>query len=251
MSYEPEGNLASWLSTFIDVYEQEFETYWGLAGGKPPPDVDEEEWRQGELLDTAARATARSLESLHLHPDLVHQLTALHPGDHPVTAARELVTQVLPYDRLEIELCRIAVDRLFPAKERLHKLVLLLRERPLSQRAGAYLDRAARLYLWGFDAEVAIVCRSALEAALHETISEEELSQSGLKPGHHGFNFYQYLQGAERLGILPSEARAIGDEIRHSGNRAVHVAPGLTTDGFELLRKLTVLLCFLDLHESR
>src|SRR5207302_1515873 len=59
-----------------------------------------------------------------------------------------------------------ALEQLKSSTLRLQRVVGLIRGRGLSERAAEYVLRAVRLYVWGFEQECAIMCRSALEAAL-------------------------------------------------------------------------------------
>ena len=244
-SYQPEDNLASWLSTFVDNYEAEFEEYWDLGGEAPSVGADAADWELGRVLDQIGKDLVASVHVLRLHPEVVERIALVNPGDPEVAAAKELSTNVVAYDRLEIELARQSVDRLFDAKERAFHLLGLLAKFAPSERASAYLDRTTRLYLWGFDEEVAILCRATLEASLEERVSDADLASCGFSRGRYGYTVHQYIVGAETLGLVPEGFAELANEVRDAGNRAVHAAPGLGQKPFELVIKLWLLLLML------
>lgn len=241
-SYEPEGNLAGSLSTLIEIYEADFEEYWGLRDEAALRDVADEDLALARALDSFGKKLLAGLHELRLRPELVEPLTHWRPGDSPLRTAHEFSSYQIAYDRLEIELATQSVELLFGARKRLFKLLILLSDFAPTERALAYLDRVTRLYLWGFDAEVPILCRATLEAALEERVSENELSSLGMKRGRFGFSVHQYIEAGVQLGILTVEGQALANDIRSSGNAAAHAAPGLSVDSFELVGKLWMLL---------
>jgi len=132
--------------------------------------------------------------------------------------------------------------RLLPAlpaaEKRATQLVTLIASRRLSDRALAYLDRATRLHLWGFDPECAIMCRSVLEAALVARLSDlleldepppplEQLlvlaGRNNLLPGYE-VTANNRRGWRARKGSLLADA----DRIRWIGNQLVHDLPQLT-----------------------
>jgi hypothetical protein len=241
-TYEPDGNLSSYLELHVGNWETDFEEYWGLLAAEPPEGVEPADWELARLLDLVGRNLVGCAQMLTARPELAHVLRRSHPDEDPIGSLRDLSSYNVSRDRCEIQLAWEATSLLGAAKTRSMELLLFLSAFTLSPRAAAYLDRATQLYIWGFDPEVAVMCRAVLEAALEERIDESELLSLGQRRGKFGFQFYQYVEAAAQKGLISPENRKFADQIREAGNKAVHVSPGLEPEPFWLLASLTILL---------
>lgn len=242
--YDPDDRLSNLLDSVLSLYESDFEEYWGLSVDTAPSDFDTEaDWERAKVLNDVGKQIVASTYGLAFGESLLETLRKLQPGDAPSYALREAAVNQVAYDRVEIDLAWQAIRSHFDARDRVQQLVLLFSQHRPTERAAAYLDRTVRLYLWGFDAEVAILCRSTLEAALEERIDAEAMESCGFRArGKFGFTAQQYIDAAGSLGIFADGIDTIAHELRTVGNSAVHAAPGLQINAFELLFKLWLLL---------
>lgn len=250
--YDPEDRLSNHLDSVLSLYESDFEEYWGLTATEAPDEFESEAaWERAKVLNHVGKQIVASAYGLSLGETLLQALRELQPGDAPAYALREAAVSQVAYDRVEIDLAWQAIHAHFDARDRLHQVILLLTQRRPTERAAAYLDRTVRLYLWGFDAEVAILCRSTLEAALEERIDEKQMEGEGYRSGRFGFSAKQYIDAAESLGIFAEGIGNLAHDLRSAGNAAVHAAPGLEVNAFDLLFKLWILLnlIFEDGHD--
>lgn len=185
MSYDPDkpGQLAAVLRASLEEYLRQYRRYWDIDSDQPTADRNVGKLLMNKQLDRVGAATRECVHSLRPSPatEAVRQFFREHFGlaSEPTEAdyallVRALHRAVIVQDNMRIQVAAEAVDELLPrAEQRLVQLVALIASRPLSQRAASYLDRATRLYLWGFDPECLIMCRSALEAAVASRLYDE------------------------------------------------------------------------------
>jgi hypothetical protein len=83
-----------------------------------------------------------------------------------------------------------------------------------SPRTGKYLRRIPRAYVFGLDAEVLILCRAAIEAALKDRI--EATGRPGVRA---------LLKHAENDGLLAPDDLVAADALINAANAAVHDEP--------------------------
>ncbi|MFG0313222.1 MAG: hypothetical protein ACF8LL_03445 [Phycisphaerales bacterium] len=97
---------------------------------------------------------------------------------------------------------------------RAFELSCLVMLRPPTHRAARYLRRLPRAYVFGLDAEVLILCRSAIEAAL-----KDRAEAAGRD------NLQGLLKRAETEGWLAPDDLTAANHIRRSANAVVHDDP--------------------------
>jgi len=112
-----------------------------------------------------------------------------------------------------------------------------------SERTQAYLRRVARCFILDLGPELAVMCRAVVEASL-EHLDLEEAVNSVLerknKKGHPGL--VDWLDAASDVGLLDDGGRRAAENIRTSGNDAIHAAPDLARSPVELMQDLTEVL---------
>ena len=144
----------------------------------------------GEILD-------------HVEESLQSQLT-----DKVVTTAAEAAHRLLS---LSHRLCQVD-DLQLPAS------------------VGDFLRLVMRSYIWGFDTECIILCRSALEQALQKQVTYDmcvsRLGPRGVR--EHCYNFLDHLQVARKEGLLNDRLVKVADEIRERGDAVLHKDAKLT-----------------------
>lgn len=226
-TYWPEHSLADLLDLHVQNYETDFRAYWQLDASEAPDGMSAEEWELVRLLDRVGAKSMAVARELRVPSELAALLKERRPWDRPEIAAKELLRYNVAVDRAEIELGGEAVGRLAVGKDRLLLAHYFVQGHGLSARACAFVDRMVQCFIWSFDAELTIMARAVIEAALEEAIDEADLAKLGLKKGRHGFAFWQYRDAAVKLGILNESTLESVDEIRAAGNDAVHASPGL------------------------
>lgn len=253
--YDPDQpeNLSNLLGAYVNVYWNDYLRYWELYENVEDGELTEEQRAIHRGLDKIGEAVRNTIHSLAPNPAAVEAvehffrvLGAKNTAD-PDSAAKVLrAVHKLPIvrDCVAINLAFEVADVLLPAAEqRAAELVALIASRRLSDRALAYLDRATRLHLWGFDPECVIMCRSVLEAALvarlSDTLELDEppppLEQLLALAGEHkllpGYERAATKRGwRARKGSLLADA----DRIRWVGNHLIHDLPQLAVGASDL-----------------
>jgi hypothetical protein len=242
--YNPEsGGLTSLLEIMLDEYESDFRECWGMDRDQPPDDLDAADWRLAKALDKVSRTALESVHALVVSPSIHETLDSIRPGDNRTEAIREAAQYNITHHGLEVELARLAVGRVPVASERVHMLLLLVSNAKLGRRAAAYLDRATRLYVSGFDPECIVMSRSILEAALEDRLDDEEMARLGFKKGkRQSFSLKEYIEAAAETRLFSADEQEWADDIRTAGNMAVHVTPGLEPMAFDVLMNVAILI---------
>ena len=100
-------------------------------------------------------------------PDIISTLKAAH-SSHPKA-----------FELLDEHVCITfgweAMGMLSVARSRFLELLLLLKERELTNPAKAFLQRVARCYVFGFDAECVVMCRAVLDRVFETEVSGDDV----------------------------------------------------------------------------
>ncbi len=188
-AYDPERPeaMSSWLSLHLGAYWSSYLDYWGLRGEAAPGEAGEEAGGAPEVravhrkLEAIGTAVRKLLHTLSPDAEAVATIRAfvdVAEDEHPREAAAEVIQALrrtpIVRDNVRIGLGFEATGELLPrAEARIADLMGLIAARAVTPRAASFLDRATRLYLWGFDPECVILCRSVLESALTSRVSDE------------------------------------------------------------------------------
>lgn len=142
-----------------------------------------------------------------------------------------------------------AMGMLDSARERFVNLLMLLRNRQPSTRAKDFLQRVARCYLFGFDAECVVMCRAVLDREFDDKIiDDDQVSEwwefykttpegekyKGKRPPYG--KLWAKIQAAEYAGMIKETDRKAANEVRNRGNDAVHKKPD-EGDAMETVRQ--------------
>jgi len=102
----------------------------------------------------------------------------------------------------------------------------LIKGKPPSDVA-SYLERVAKLYIWGFDSETYALARSVLEAALEMYVSDARVHDAfGRRPGErHPVDLAERIDAAHALGILDEASCTAAHNVRQDGNMVLHEFP--------------------------
>lgn len=248
MDYEPERptSLQEWLYGYVELYWNLYLDFWELRDSLEEPELSADARGLNRIFNGIGKGMEDSIRALSPQRNLKEEIGKLVAslGLSPPTAEEidetEMVQRLIDLpqvrDRLTISLAYTAVDELLPrAQKRAGNLVALMAARELSPRAAAFLDRATTSYLWGFDPECLVMCRSVLEAAFTTRLEESEVIDSDVPPPGlevlirlAGEN--QLLPGFQKGGRRGWSARRgtplwRAERIRWSANRIVHDQP--------------------------
>ncbi len=128
------------------------------------------------------------------------------------------------------------------AESRASLLVSLLAYRQLSARAAAFLDRATRLYLWGFEPEAVVMCASVLEAAYETRFSAEEMFRLQVTKKGLEYQPHEYEQAAIGAHVFSLSDKRIAERIRRARNDTLHNVPNVALDAAKALNATAGLL---------
>lgn len=104
----------------------------------------------------------------------------------------------------------------------LQQLLTHLQPTPKTEK---FLERVSRCYLFGFDLECLIVCRSVLDSELEANISTDDcITHLGKRRGtaEQLFGFVDRIGVATKMGRLTYEQAQLAHLVRKNGNQAVH-----------------------------
>jgi hypothetical protein len=115
------------------------------------------------------------------------------------------------------------------AQSRFQDLFILMQRTRLSAPATRFLRRVSRCYLYGFDVECAIMCRSALDAEFQAEIPSDDCLANGsrrtTRDGEPAFNLCERINAAGQTGRLDAESVEMAHEIRLQTNQLIHRNP--------------------------
>lgn len=158
-------------------------------------------------------------------------LQSYMPGDSVNAKVQELLRYNVVRDLIEFQVADDVLGKLDGVSQRIGlttvAFALLQRSRP-SEIAIKYLERASRLFLAGYEAEVVIMSAAVLEAALSERFPDGMLKAAGMVPKlGPNYSVAQRMKLEKVEPVFTAEQRAKAWEIINSRNDAVHVHPEL------------------------
>lgn len=133
---------------------------------------------------------------------------------------------------VQVELAREGHRRMLAAESRMPELLDRLVDVPLPPRAEMYLGRAARLYLWQFDSEVAAISRAVFESALSTVVSDadvrcvvDDASRRRFVMLGHRLEAAKRIRHADGSLILESDIAVLAEDLVEAGNDFLHERP--------------------------
>jgi len=136
-------------------------------------------------------------------------------------------------ERLEAYFAENLIEKIEEAAKRLMSLendLYYVRTIRLTPAVKDFLRLVRRSYLWGFDTECVILCRSAMEKALENRVTYEICEKYFGPPRGGGYSLQDRIIAAKQEGILNDETAEIATNIRLRGNTALHEDPNATKD---------------------
>jgi hypothetical protein len=140
-------------------------------------------------------------------------------------------------DRISFDLADDACQRMHGSADRVAQLLELVLDREHDERTASFLARAGRLYVYGFEPEVLVMCGAALDVALQEVMSDERMTDAGyakrVTPRRDALDYTlnERIDAAAKLRLISYAQKQRAHKLRRARNNAVHVAPVFMEDG--------------------
>lgn len=237
------------METELDSYEQARTAYWEREAGRLDPGGKEQLDRFNEAADSLVEGVQ----------DLA--------GVDGISCLAELAglggfQQGKTFELLDEHICIKfgweAMEMLSIARARFRDMILLLKDRQPCDRAKAFLQRVARCYLFGFDAECVVMCRAVLDREFDETVVDDDQVSDwwkwyattsegkrykGKKPPYG--QLWAKIHAAGYARMISDADRKAADAVRKRGNDAVHKRPDIG-ESLEVVRQTVQVLDALE-----
>ena len=202
-----ENDLANNVGTIVNEYENDRERFWASKGPDYKIEYDKaERFAQFVLKGTENLANTQKIEEdmASFQYEATKENVAekefngksrsiMKPGKTPSKEEIEKIKNLalkfieelpeeprnensplrLVWERFCIDLGYEAEKKIDEGADRIFKLYRLMLSSPPSRPTIGYLLRLSRCYIWGFDLECIILCRSVLDTAFRDKISDD------------------------------------------------------------------------------
>jgi hypothetical protein len=168
---------------------------------------------------------------------------AAHASPDPSGSMNDMLELV--NEDVSISLGWEAIHLIDSGVERFWTLLPLTASAEPSWRATAFLERVSRCYLFGFDAECVVMCRSVLDAEFEAQVPREYCEDKlGDKEGKYTLS--DMILVAKDRAIISPEIATTAHNIRKLGNDAVHKWPESKKDAADVIRNTLQVLTALS-----
>lgn len=173
------------------------------------------------------KAAMEAADTLRYRPEL--DAIPLHTGetvpvDKETWASMARSYYTMPY--LSLLLSERAHTMTIQAAFRVAEILQFVIEQQPSAAVSAFLERLAKLYIWGFDSETYVLARSVLEAALKQRFPDESVRRASGSDRRYP-DLSERITAAANLGIFTSAERRLATSLRRDGNDVIHEFPNL------------------------
>jgi len=136
----------------------------------------------------------------------------------------------LLWEKLTVELARDLVgNRLEEAAKRVMQLIEVATTCEIGKVTTLFLMRVSRCFVWQFDTECVIMCRSALDTAFQDTVSVELCESRKKSRGHHGYTLQDRIEAALPR-LIDKSAYDAAKRVKTRGDKTVHYEPDAVKD---------------------
>jgi hypothetical protein len=136
----------------------------------------------------------------------------------------------ITWESFVIELVGDAMKRVQAGSVRMIELAQLIVDANPPRRTLDYLRRISACFIWGFDPECIILCRSALDTAFREKVSDEICEEVFHATEERDFGLKTRILAAHRKGMISDGLRDTAVRIKDRGDKAVHYDPDATRE---------------------
>jgi hypothetical protein len=254
-----EHDLDIKIETIIDLYAQDRENYW--QDKKPEYQIEYERAERfakfvlegvGNLACTQKiEEDLANLQYEAIKEDIIQKKynekaqSIIKPGKAPSKAEIDELFQIfkerpeeprnensplrLVWERFCVDLAWQSVEKMIEGADRIFNLYrLMLTFRPSRPTVG-FLIRLSRCYIWGFDPECVILCRSILDTAFRENISDD-ICEKHFGRRKFDFTLNDRIHAANKEGLIDDDIKSMALNVKERGDKAVHYQPDITKD---------------------
>ena len=252
--YDPdeEWSAASWLGAYANVLSDDYLNYWELLNIPDDSELTDSHRAQNKNLHEVAKSILPSLHSLQADSEIARKVSAFVEGVgisatiNEATAAavvRAIQSHPIVRDGIKLELAMEATDVVLAgAEQRAAELVALIADRKLNPRAAAFLQRATRLFLWGFEPESVVMCAAVLEAAYEDRFTAEDMIRLQVPKRGEEYRASEYERAALADRLYSREDQDLAITIRRARNDILHNVPDTVLKPIKALRDTASLL---------
>jgi len=240
-----EGAVHELFDRVLGLYERQCRGFWVEKMGRPKGRTD----THFEILEDVADRLMKGVGDLAridaIPPEVIRSLAT---AARSCPGARDQLFALV--DAVWIQVGHNIIKVQAEAEVRILKLLPLVRRSQPGWRVRDFLRRVSRCYIYGFDTECAVMCRSVLEAELDEQISLDDCiaalggdrRQGG--PDSPIYDFTDRIAVATTLGRLDQTLADKANRVRTIANNLLHRKPRMRVD------VLTVIEDALDVIEA-
>jgi hypothetical protein len=204
-----------------------------------PPEM-RQYWR-GQALDSilkqALRGPANFDELLRVINQRAEELAhnrpppaEFHDSLQEFFSHREDCNLRITWESFLMELATDAIDRIRSGSGRMLQLSQLIVDANPPELTLNYMRRVSACFIWGFDPECIILCRSALDTAFRDKVSDEICEQVFGAAEERDFGLLARIKAAHTRGMISDGARDTAWRVKDRGDKAVHYDPDATKD---------------------
>lgn len=148
----------------------------------------------------------------------------------------------LVWERLCIEYAGTLTSSVSDLANRTIELYEFILHTTPSKEVVPYLARLARCYIWGFDSECVILCRSVIDNAFSKKANNQICEKHLGNRGYKNFTLEERILVAYKEGLLDENMRLVADTLRVNGNDVVHLDPNIVKGSFESIKNTITVL---------
>lgn len=224
------------METELDFYQQDRKKYHDKLAATLGGDA-KKTWTLIQQTSEALIKGVGELASFSAIPEgqrLLRELVTLAAHAGPELSESTLAVLELVNEDVAISLGWEAMHLMRGGEERFWTLLSLTASVEPSWRTAAFLKRVSRCYLFSFDAECVVMCRSVLDAEFEAQVPREYCEDKfGCRRGK--YTLEEKILVAEDRAIVSPEIATTAHEIRDLGNKAVHNWPALKKDAADVI----------------
>lgn len=140
-------------------------------------------------------------------------------------------------ERLSIELAKESINKIRQGSARIVNLYRIALTISPSKPLGQFLGRLSRCYIWGFDSECVILCRSAVDTAFRETIRDSLCEKHKKNNADNRIDLAKRIKTAYKESLIDENIKEMAFFIKNCGNDAVHSQPATEVNVFDIIKK--------------
>lgn len=220
-----EYSLIGYLESVLDLWQQDREVYWTEKGAQ-------ENLENSRASFEKVQKFAKALLETSEHPGESASLTKVFDDVDLKDFFDESMLIAYVKEHLEASLAWDGIAKVEEGAFRLLSLLNVLRSienLTLSRPVTDFLKLVTRSYIWGFDTECVILCRSAMEMAIHDNVTDE-MCESLLGSQRGYYTLIDCIAVAKQECLINGDIAKIADKIRLRGNKTLHGDPTATKD---------------------